>query len=684
MKKLSILLYFLLILPLFPMKIEDVVKSYSCGIRGIQWIDNKSFVFSREGKIFRYDISSSSYAELTDIGRSYRKRFGKKLRPFYIPLKQGKELLFPDKDGIYIYELGSGNWEYHKIKGKEYSFSPDGKKIGFVEDGKLKILIRKTGEIRTLTPNKDKEVFYGKTDWVYGEELDLYKGFWWSPDSKNLLFLKFDERNVKAYPVLNFIPLYGDIYNEKYPKAGEKNPKVEVGISDIFGRTKWLPFKDEYLARAGWISPDRVYFITLNRAQNHLRLWAYSIPTGQKRLLLGEDWRTWLNLTSNFVFLKNKLVWGSERDGHSHLYLYKLKGMWLKLKRQLTRGPWEVTRVYGTDGKRVFFQANKNSIVERQIYSVDLKGRIRKLTPQSGSHMAIFSPDFRYFLDYHSDLLLPHELLLFTTGGKSIAVVKGKPIDKLGLVKPKIEAIELNGRLYYTMMIRPPDFAPSKKYPVIVYVYGGPHAQVVQRGWRGSTFLTNEYLAQKGFIVFSLDNRGSYGRGKAWEDWIYKNFGKYELKDQLAGVKYLSSLPYIDENRIGIWGWSYGGFMTLTAMLKAGNVFKAGVAVAPVTDWKYYDTIYTERYMKRPEENPEGYKESSPVNFALDLKGKLLIMQGTSDDNVHFQNTVAMVKNLLDAGKIFNVMIYPLQSHGIAAYRSDVFRRIAEFFQNNL
>lgn len=683
MRKLPILLL-LLLFPLFSMKIEDVTRSYTSGVRGVQWINSRAFVFTREGKIYRYDIGSRSYAELTDISRSFKEKFGKKLRPLYIPRLKGEELLFPLKDGLYIYNLVSGTWEHFKLKGGNYDISPDRKKVGFVEDGKLKVVIRRTGEVRTLTPDGNKEIIYGRTDWVYGEELDLRKGFWWSPDSRHLLFLRFDETRVKAYPVLNFIPLYGDIFQEKYPKAGEENPKVSIGITDIFGSTTWIPNSDEYIGRAGWIDSTRVYFITLNRAQNRMKLWLYDLISKRKLLLLEEKWKTWVNLTSNFAFLKDKLIWGSERDGHSHLYLYRFKKNVLKLRRQLTKGPWEVTGFYGTDGRRIYFQANKPSIVERQIYSVDFKGRLRRLTHSPGSHYATFSPDFKYFTDFHSDFLLPHEFLLCRVGRKPIKVVGSKPIDKLELVAPEIKKITVDGITYYTMMIKPPDFNPSRKYPVVIYVYGGPHAQVVQRGWRGSIFLTNEYLAKHGFIVFSLDNRGSYGRGKRWEDWIYRRFGKYELEDQLAGVKYLKSLPFVDSSRIGIWGWSYGGFMTLTAMLKAPDVFKAGFAVAPVTDWRYYDTIYTERYMQTPRENPEGYRESSPVNFASNLRGKLYIAHGTSDDNVHFQNTVAMVKKLLDEKKSFNVMIYPLQKHGISAYRLDVFKRLVKFFQTNL
>ncbi|MCD6455033.1 MAG: S9 family peptidase [Candidatus Aminicenantes bacterium] len=682
MKKFPILLIFLSLL--FSLEIQDIGKRYHAGVGSIQWISSKAFVFTKGKKIYRYDIDSSSYVELTDITRSFKEKFKKKLVSGFIPLKSGVELLFPADEGVYIYNLDSGTWEYFKIHGRGIDISPDGKKIGFVEDGKLKILIRKTGEIRNLTPDEGKDVFYGKTDWVYGEELELYKGFWWAPDSRNLLFLKFDERKVRSYPVLDFIPLYGKIYHEKYPKAGETNPSVSLGLVDIFGRIKWLPFRDEYIGRAGWIDSRRIYVITLNRSQDTLKFWIYDIVNGQGRVAFTEHSRTWINLTSNFDFYRDKLIWWSERDGHGHLYLYRLKNLSLKLKKQLTKGSWEVTLLYGTDGKKVYFQGNKSSVVERRIYSVDFRGKVKELTPLKGSNMAMFSPDFRYFIDYHSDFLLPHEVLLFRTGGRYSKIASGKPVNKLGLIEPEIKLLKLNGRFYYTMMIKPPNFDPSKKYPVIIYVYGGPHAQVVQRGWRGSTFLTNEYLAQHGFIIFSLDNRGSFGRGKAWEDWIFKHFGKYELEDQLAGVKYLKTLPYVDGNRIGIWGWSYGGYMTLTAMLKAPEVFKAGFAVAPVTDWKYYDSIYTERYMRTPAENPEGYRDSSPVNFASNLKGKLYIAHGTSDDNVHFQNTVAMVKKLLDAKKSFEVMIYPQQSHGIGAYRLDVFKRLIEFFQKNL
>ncbi len=680
MRKFALLL--LLSFSAFSLQWDQIFKNYGTNIRQVHWINSGAFVYVKDGKFYRYDVNSFSAVELMDLARSFKEKFGKdfKFKSFY---GKGEFLIFPSRDGLYFYDTSNGKW--YSAKAKAPILSPDHTMVAYPSGGNLKLTVLRTGETRSLTRDGGEEVFYGKTDWVYCEELELCRGIWWSADSRKILFLKFDETKVKSYPILDFIPLYGKIYHEKYPKAGQENPKVSLGITDIFGKKiTWIPYEDEYIARAGWVDSDRLYFITLNRHQNRLRLWIYSVSAGKKSLALEERWGTWLNVTSNFRFYKDKLIWGSERSGHMHLYLYKLKGLKLKLIRQITKGNWEVTSLYGTDGKRIYFQANLSFPPERRIYASSFRGRIKELTHLPGTNSARFAPNFRYFLDFHSDLLVPTELYLFRTGERARLIDKGEGVKKLGLRLPEIRRVDLDGREYYTLTIKPPDFSPDKQYPVIVYVYGGPHAQVVRRAWMGSFALFHQYLASKGFIVTSVDNRGSYGRGKKWEDWIYKNFGKHELEDQLLWVSYLKTQTFIDPNRIGIWGWSYGGYMTLMAMLKGDGVYKVGVAVAPVTDWKYYDSIYTERYMLTPKENPEGYKNSSPVNFADKLQGKLLIIHGTSDDNVHFQNTVAMVKALLDAKKKFSVMIYPRQSHGIRGYREDVLQRVAEFLLNNL
>ncbi len=681
MRKLALLLAFAF--SLFSLQWDQIFKNYGTQIRTLHWINNGAFVYLKEGKFYRYDVNSYSSVELSDLSRSFKEKFGKEFKLRFFS-GEGELLIFPGKNKAYVYDTSTGKWTSFKVS-PPFFLSPDRTMAAYSSDGNLTLTVLRTGEIRKLTKDATEEIFYGKTDWVYCEELELCRAIWWSPDSRKLLFLKFDESQVKSYPILDFIPLYGKIYHEKYPKAGENNPKVSIGFTDIFGKEiTWISYQDEYIARAGWVDSDRIYFITLNRHQNRLRLWLYSISRKKKVLALEEKWSTWLNVTGNFTFYRNKLIWASERDGHMHLYLYKLKGLSMKLVRQITKGPWEVTRLYGTDGKRIYFQANLSSPPERGIYASSFRGKIRQLTPLGGTNSARFSPNFRYFVDFHSDLLVPPEVYIFKTGGRSRLIDRGKGVKELGLRLPEIRRVSLEGRDYYTLTIKPPDFSPDKQYPVIVYVYGGPHAQVVRRAWMGSFSLFHQYLASHGFIVTSIDNRGSYGRGKKWEDWIYKNFGKYELEDQLLWVSYLKNQTFVDPKRIGIWGWSYGGYMTLMAMLKGQGAYRVGVAVAPVTDWRYYDSIYTERYMLTPEENPEGYKNSSPVNFAKNLQGKLLIIHGTSDDNVHFQNTVAMIKALLDAKKKFSVMIYPRQSHGIRGYREDVLRRVAEFLLSNL
>ena len=430
----------------------------------------------------------------------------------------------------------------------------------------------------------------------------------------------------------------------------------------------------------------------LNRQQNKLELLVADPSTGASSVILTETERTWVDIKTDYVLLKssNNFIWSSERDGYLHLYLYTLEG---KLVRQLTQGEWDVDRLLAVDEKsgRVYFSASVVSPMDRDLCSVTLEGtEFKRLTKEDGTHSIEFSPDASTCLDTYSDANTPSRISLRRNDGTLIRVVEDGVIPALNEYKrsPKTfftfktsDSVELNG-----WMMKPANFDPSKKYPVLMYVYGGPGSQTVTNSWERSYFLWFQLLAQKGYMIVSVDNRGTGARGKAFKSVTYRNLGKWETHDQIEAAKYLSTLPYVDGSRIGIFGWSYGGYMTLMAMCLGSDVFKAGVSVAPVTHWKFYDSIYTERYMLTPKENPDGYEQSAPLTHARELKGSLLEIHGTADDNVHWQNTVSMVNQLVKEGKQFETAFYPGGLHGIAygKARAQLFTKMTNFLLENL
>jgi len=685
----------------------------------VQWSpDGKMITYlhldKKTGKVdlWYYDVRSGKRHLLVDSDKLILPTPPKEKKPprfrisRYLWSPTGEELLFPSKGDLFIYNLKTGQFRQltqTKEPEKDPKFSPDGRYVAFIREYNLYALDLRTGDEIPLTTDGNKNLMNGQVDWVYDEEFDLHTGYWWSPDSKYIAYLQFDESPVPEYPIVDFIPYHATVTFQKYPKAGDPNPILRVGVVSLETRqTVWMDTGDEtdiYIPRVTWLPDGKHLAIqVLNRDQTQLDLLLADVRTGRTsgragRRILREEQPCWINIRDDLYFFKDKpyFIWSSERDGFRHLYLYNTQG---KLIRRLTRGSWQVEELCGVDekAKMVYFTATEKSPLERHLYRVRLNGRgFRRLTSQAGTHRIVMSPDSRHFLDYYSDVKTPTQLTLYRANGRRVAILEENRVPELeeyALSEPEFLTLASeDGDTLYALMIKPPDFDPTRKYPVIVRVYGGPHGQVVRNSFRtGWGSLWHQMMAQKGYIIFSLDNRGSWGRGKRWEDTIYRRFGEVELRDQLQGVRYLKSLPFVDSTRIGIWGWSYGGYMTCYAMFRAPEVFKVGVAVAPVTDWRDYDTIYTERYMDRPQDNPEGYKQSSPVNYAANLKGKLLIIHGTSDDNVHFQNTVQLVDELIKAGKSFDLMIYPRKSHGIGGKnaRIHLFNLITNYFLENL
>jgi dipeptidyl-peptidase-4 len=581
---------------------------------------------------------------------------------------------------------------------KDPVFSPDGRWLAYTRGNDLFTFDLKNREEVRHTSTGCDTVYNGVLNWVYMEELFTrgdVRAFWWSPDGGRLAFLEIRDGRVPAYPIVDQVAVPATWTMQRYPRPGDPNPVVRIGLVEAQGGgVTWTDVDtgdDSYVARVNWLGDSRFVAIEkLNREQDRLWLFFAEAESGRTELVLDESSPTWINITDakHFYERRRQFLWGSERDGHMHLYLYNLDGSPI---HRLTGGDWEVFDLEHVDEKnrRIYFTANEGGVLEQHLYRVNEDGTdLARISAGEGVHDITMSPNGRYYVDRFSSHTRPARLTVHEALGRRLFDLEDQMSDELAALRlptPDFFTIEHEGRTYHCRMTRPPDFDPAKKYPVVVYTYGGPHAQVVRKAWSRHD-LFHAYLAGHGYLVFSLDNRGSSGRGKAWEEWILKRLGEAELSDQVAGVEYLKSLPYVDPERIGVWGWSYGGYMALSAMFNAADVFRAGVAVAPVTDWRLYDSIYTERYMKLPAENAEGYDATAPLKRADRLKGALLVMHGDADDNVHVQNSVALVRALIDAGKDFDFMVFPRKEHGItgSADRVHLYRKMAAFFDRHL
>jgi len=587
-------------------------------------------------------------------------------------------------------------------------FSPDGKWVSFVRDSNLWIASTATGTAQPLTTGGREELLKGQLDWLYPEEFDCQTAYWWSPDSSKIAYYEMDERPVTRYPILDMSSPLGATVYTRYPQAGESNSIVRVGVVAVSGgETKWMDTganTDVYLPRVVWLADSRrVAIERFNRGQNQLDLLFADASTGASQTILTDTDRYWINIADDLYFFSdnNRFLWSSERSGFRHYYLYDLSGRQLN---QLTSGDWTVTGNGGfgpggdshaiVDEARgyLYFLSNKDELRGTQLYRLSLQNKsVTRISREDGVHDPLIAPNASAYVDTSSNVMTPDRQDLYRIDGTRVAVINENKVPELAdYALSPVEWVDVtasDGSKLCASLIRPPDFDAATKYQVLIDVYGGPQIQNIRNEWHGANFLWDQMMAQKGYIIFSLDNRGSYFRGHAFETPIYHQLGKIELEDQLAGVKYLTALPYVDSARIGIWGWSYGGTMTLEAMFNAPDVFKVGASVAPVSDWKLYDTAYTERYLGRPQDDPDGYRDSSPVNQSSHLRGKLMIAQATGDDNVHFANTSEVLNDLILNGKYpTNLMIFPGRGHGIqdVPARIELFKGITEFLLNNL
>ena len=559
-------------------------------------------------------------------------------------------------------------------------FSPDGRMVSFVRENNLYVEdLGMQRRERALTRDGSAKILNGRLDWVYQEEIygrGNFGAYWWSPDSASIAYLRFDERPVPEFTVVDHIPYDQTLEVTSYPKAGDPNPIVKLGIVNaIGGETRWIDtFKyeptDFLISRVTW-TPDskKVAFQAQNREQTFLDLNFADARDGKSSNVIHETTKAWVSAIDDPTWLDDgSFLWQSERTGWRHLYHYAADG---KLIKQVTDGKWEFRSLEGVDEKNglVYFSGTEHSQIAAQGYSIKLDGTgLTRLTTTEGTHRIDVSPANNFFLDVWSDINTPPQVRLFDGTGKLVRVLAENKVD--ALKNYKLGTAELmqvktrDGFVMDAMMIKPPDFDPKKKYPVMTFTYSGPHAPQVRNAWGSTTYLWHQLLAQKGYIMWVCDNRTASGKG-AESTWpVYKNFGELELRDLEDGVSWLKSQSYVDGSRIGIWGWSYGGFMTSYALTHSQS-FKIGISGGTVADWRDYDSVYTERYMGTPQNNPDGYKRSSPVTSAKNLSGKLLLIHGAIDDNVHMANTVQFVYELQKAGKQFQLMVYPKSRHGV-------------------
>jgi len=599
----------------------------------------------------------------------------------------------------YIYDFGSG--EVTRIsaeKIQEPTLSPDGSRVAYVMANNLFILDLGTGEVKKVTQDgQPNAIINGVTDWVYEEEFSFVRAFQWNSAGDKLAFLRFDEREVPEFSMDVYGQgLYPFPYQFKYPKAGEANAKVSLHLYDLReASTREVPLGDAYyIPRIKWMNhPEHLSVQTLNRHQNYLVLHRLDTSTMEVSILLEEKDDAYVDVTDNLTFLPDdRFIWTSEKDGYNHIYLHDADG---QEQYQLTSGPWEVTAYYGYDAKRgrIFYQSTEQASINRDIYSVSDRGkRKRRLSMGDGTSRASFSADFSYFINAFSNVETPPVYTLHKAAdGELVKELKHNRglLEKLNaydLGPKEFSTIPVGGNDLNMWMIKPADFDPSRKYPLLMFQYSGPGSQQVANRWHGSNDYWHQMLASEGYIVACVDGRGTGQKGRDFKKMTQLELGKYEVEDQIAAARQLSELPYIDEGRTGIWGWSYGGFMSSNCILKGNDVFEMAIAVAPVTSWRFYDTIYTERYMHTPQENPGGYDENSPLNFADRLKGKFLLVHGSADDNVHVQNTMRMVEALVQANKPFEWAIYPDRNHGIygGSTRLHLYTKMTQFVRENL
>ncbi len=705
--------------------LEEVIQGNAfaqASVRGLRSMnDGVHYTSLQNGnKIIQYDYETGSVKDTLFSLADFPDADMKAISDYAFSDDENRILLWTEREPIYRYSFKAGYFVYDRsarhlrtlsLKGKQQlaTFSPDSRYVAFFRDNNLFISdLEREQELQITTDGEKNSVINGAPDWVYEEEFSFSRAFDWSADGQSLAYIRFDESHVKEFNMTVYkglkpeIPgneLYPENRSWKYPKAGEDNSVVSVLIYDLgTGTTTTINTGQEtdiYIPRIRWTNdPDRLCIFRLNRLQNKLELILADRRTGRTQVVYSDE-NPWYIDEANFdrlTFLSGnkQFLMLNEQSGWNHIYRYDLmKG---EVINPITSGNYDVTDFYGVDEVNglVYFQAAKESPLRREVYMAGLDGSgLKKLSVTDGVNRAAFSRGFRYFINSHTSSGSPLTVTLHTADGERIRVIEDNKV-----LTDRLAGYSFRYREYFTFttrdgvnlngwMIRPPDFDPKKKYPVLMVQYSGPGSQEVLDEW---DFGWHQYLAQEGIIITCVDGRGTGCRGEAFGKMTYLQLGKYETLDQVEAAKYLGTLPYVDPSRIGIWGWSYGGFITLSCLTQGEPVFKAGIAVAPVSNWKYYDNIYTERFMRKPQDNPQGYDENAPASRAEKLSGNLLIIHGTADDNVHVQNTLEFCEALVQAGKTFDMMLYTNRNHGIYGgnTRHHLYRKMTQFLEENL
>ncbi|HXP45838.1 MAG TPA: DPP IV N-terminal domain-containing protein [Terriglobales bacterium] len=694
-------------------KVSYILRDDS-GERGELWYvdiaSGKKAVLVSESKLAKL---APPFDRLSEREKERRTRYSV-AQYYWAPDSQ--HILFDALGQFWLYRLDTGT-AVQITSSPERSgdprFSPDGSRFAFIRKHNLFVADREGAGLRQLTHDTEDDILNGEVDWIYAEELDVRHNYFWLPDGRQILFLQMNESAVPTYPIADLIPTQPTVDMQKYPKPGDPNPQVRLGVVNVNGgKVRWLqvpvasgdkspalsPAHGFYIPRFGWVRPGIAWVEVLNRAQDRLDLYFVAVEANTARLVLSERSPTWVEVNDNFAVVgADRFLWTSWRDGHTHLYLYSFNGAdptagEAKLEAQLTRGEFEVFDVGLVDeaAKLVYFTANAGDDRQRQLFRAHLDGSgFEQVSREPGTHEPTFAGSGKLYIDKFSTIMSPPRLSLCRVNGDGACAAfwESRSMAAYNLAAPQfVDFRAEGGTVLHGSLIMPPDISAGGKIPLVLYPYGGPGEQQVRDTWGGNRFLFNQVLAQEGIAVLSVDNRGMAGRGRAFASAVRGEFGKTEIQDQLAALgQALERYPALDKDRVGFWGWSYGGCMTLWALTRT-TAFKAGVAVAPVGEWRDYDSIYTERYLGLPQENAEGYRRSSPLTTAGDLHGSLLLVHGTGDDNVHLQNTVQMTEALIDAGKRFQLMLYPRKLHSISgtAAQTDLFTRMQEHFEREL
>lgn len=698
--------------------LDDIWKDYTFyaeGVYGVEWMKDGAYYSSmprKENKIVRNSVKTGEQVNVIVDGDALKTTDGDNIEidGYTFNTDETKVLLTTETEGIYRRSSKSVYYLYD-IKSKKVqplstdkqmfaTYSPDAGKVAFVKDNNLYYLnVADNKEVQITKDGKKNAVINGWCDWVYEEEFSFAKAFFWSPDGTKLAYYRFDETEVPEYNMQIWGELYPEDYRFKYPKAGEKNSVVEIKVYDLVtGKMTNVDVgqeKDQYIPRIKWTNTsDKLLVYRMNRLQNKLEILEANSGTGKTSILLKEeDPDAYVEIFDDTHFMKDGFILPSEKDGYKHLYYYGWDG---KLINQITKGNWDVVSLVGVDEKKgmIYYSSAASAATQRDFYKVKLDGSANtKIAGGDGSHEIDMSPDAKYYIDTYSSANKPPVYALHDVKtGKQIRVLaENKKLEakmkEYGFSAVDFfdfttsEKVQLNG-----YMIKPSNFDKTKKYPVLMHVYGGPGINTVNNSWLGSNMIWHQMLAQNGYIVVSIDGRGTGYRGADFKKSTYGQLGNLESKDQIEGAKYLASLPYVDAGRIGIWGWSFGGYMTSLCMNIGADAFKAGIAVAPVTTWRYYDTIYTERYLGLPQNNAAGYDDNSPIQHADKLKGNYMLIHGTGDDNVHYQNAVDYHNALISAGKQFDSFHYPNRNHGIYGgnTRLHLYTMMTDFILENL